>query len=203
MAEPIVNSFTTCPSDCDDDNLLPAIPEIQDCANYEQVRSQVHSLWIMPQVGGTPSADPFTNFATTPTVTAGAVDNTETDNTKAKYLVGEGGIAEPAETVLDYPLLTEKVVDRQYELAFTVKNLVAAQYEFLQQLQCGNIDLTFYYGSGMGSTQWAYGKQGGIAPKKVTVTFPKGAGKDDRDLAIIKLTWLATGDPDRRANPYA
>ncbi len=200
---PTTNSFTTCPVDCDDNNLLPAIPAIQDCANYEQVRSQVHTLYIMPQVGGTPSADPFTAFATTPTVTASAVDNSNATNTKAKFLVGEGGVAEPSETLLEYPMLAEKVDERTYELVFNVKNLVAAQYDFLQQLQCGNVDMTFYYASGMGTTQWVYGKQGGIVPKKVTVTFPKGAGKDDRDFATIKIQWLATGDPDRRVNPYA
>ena len=54
----------------------------------------------------------------------------------------------------------------------------------------------------MGTTQHVYGKQGGIEPKKITVTFPKGAGKDDRDLATIKIDWLATGDPDRKPNPY-
>lgn len=202
MAEPTINSFTTCPADCDDNNLLPAIPVIQDCASYEQVRSQVHTLYLMPQVGGTPSADPFTNFSTTPTVTSGAVANGNTDNTKAKFLVGEGGVAEPTETILEYPLLNEKVTDRAYQLVFNIKNLVQAQYDFLLQVQCGNIDLTFYYASGMGATQWVYGKQGGIEPKKVTVTFPKGAGKDDRDLAVIKIDWLATGDPDRRINPY-
>ena len=203
MAATTINSFTTCPADCDDDNLLPAIPAIQDCANYEQVRSQVHTLYIMPQVAGVSSPAPFTNFATTPTVTASAVDNTGTTNVKAKFLVGEGGVAEPSETLLEYPLLTEKVDERQYELVFNVKNLVQAQYDFLLQMQCGNIDSTFYYADGLGTTQWIIGKQGGIAPKKVTVSFPKGAGKDDRDIATIKIQWLATGDPDRRINPYA
>lgn len=200
---PTINSFTTCPADCDDDNLLPAIPAIQDCANYEQVKSQVHTLYIMPQVGGTPSADPFTNFSTTPTATAGAIDNTETDNSKAKFFVGDGGVAEPAETVLDYPMNQEKVIERTYPLVFNIRNLSQAQYDCLLQIQCGNVDFTFYYASGMGTTQWVYGKQGGIVPKKVTVTFPKGAGKDDRDVAIIKIDWLATGDPDRRINPLA
>lgn len=204
MAEPTVNSFTTCPADCDDDNLLPAIPAIQDCASYEQVRSQVHTLWIMPQVGGTPSADPFTNFAgATPTVTAGAVDNTNADNTKAKMIVGEGGVAAPTETVLEYPLLQDKVTDRIYTLDMNFKMLTQDMYAFYQQVQCGNVDLTFYYASGMGATQWAYGKQGGIEPSKVTVTFPKGAGRDDRDIVNIKIEWYATGDPDRRPNPYA
>lgn len=203
MAAPTVNSFTTCPADCDDDNLLPAIPAIQDCANYAQDRSQVHTLYIMPQVGGTPSADPFTSFATTPTATANAINNTTTDNTKAKFLVGEGGVAESTEVVLEYPMLTEKVVERDYQLVFNIKNLVQEQYDFLLQVQCGNIDLTFYYASGMEANQWVYGKQGGIVPRKVTVSFPKGAGKDDRDIAIIKIDWKATGDPDRRINPIA
>ena len=89
---PTINSFTTCPADCATDNLLPAVLVIQDCASYEQVKSQVHTLYIMRQVGGTPSADPFTNFATTPTATAGAVVNTNADNTKAKGLVGASGL---------------------------------------------------------------------------------------------------------------
>lgn len=204
MAEPVVNSFTTCPADCDDDLLYSAIPTEQECADYEQVRSQIHSLWIMPQAGGTPSADPFTNFASaTPTATANAINNANTDNTKARYLVGEGGIDAPNENVLEYPLLQDKVTDRDYTLNFTIKNLVQAQYEFLQQVQCGALNFTFYYGSGMGATQWAYGIQGGIVPTKVTVTFPKGAGRDDRDQAVLSISWKATGDPDRRPNPYA
>jgi hypothetical protein len=203
MASPVINSFTTCPADCDDDNLLPAIPAIQDCPSYAQDRSQVHTLYLMPQVAGVSSPDPFTNFATTPTVTALALDNTGTTNVKAKFLVGEGGIAEPTETILEYPMLQEKVTERQYQLVFTVKNLVQAQYDFLLQMQCGNTDITFYYASGMDANQWVYGKQGGIVPKKVTVSFPKGAGKDDRDSAIIKIDWWASGDPDRRINPYA
>jgi hypothetical protein len=200
---PTINSFTTCPADCATDNLLPAILAIQDCASYEQVKSQVHTLYIMPQVGGVASADPFTNFATTPTATAGAVVNTNTDNTKAKFLVGDGGVGEPTEVVLDYPMNQEKVIERDYPLTFNIRNLSAAQYDLLKKIQCGNTDFTFYYASGMSTTQWVYGKQGGIVPKKVTVTFPKGAGKDDRDFAVIKINWLATGDPDRRVNPLA
>lgn len=203
MAAPTVNSFTTCPANCTDNNLYPAIPAIQNCASYTQDHSQIHTLYIMPQVGGVKSADPYTNFATTPTATLSAVDNTNTLNTKAKFLVGEGGISESSEVVLDYPMLTERVVERDYELVFNIKNLVQAQYDFLLQVQCGNIDLTFYYASGMYANQWVYGQQGGIVPRRVTVAFPKGAGKDDRDIAIIKLAWKATGDPDRRINPIA
>ncbi len=200
---PTVNQFTTCPADCDDNNLLPALSAIQDCTSYEQVRSQIHTLRLMPQVGGVSSADPYTNFATTPTITALAQDNTNADNTKSRFLVGEGGIAEPAESTVEYPKGQEKVEERLYTLIFNIKNLTDAQYLFLQQLQCGNVDFTFYYCSGIGTVQYVYGQQGGIVPKKSTVTFPKGAGKDDRDLAVIKIEFLAKGDPDRRIDPYA
>ena len=204
MAAPTINSFTTCPANCTDNNLLPAIPAIQACASYNQDRSQVHTLWIRPKVSGTSAADPFTSFATTPTITASAVDNTNADNTKSKFLVGEGGVAEPSEVVLEYPMLEERVTERLYQLVFNIKNLTQTQYDFLLQLQCGNVDFTFYYASGLTATgAWVYGQQGGIVPKKSTVTFPKGIGKDDRDIAIIKIDWLATGDPDRRINPYA
>lgn len=202
MATPIISSFTTCPADCDDDNLLPAIPAIQDCASYDQDKSQVHTLYIMPQVGGVASADPFTNFATTPTATASAVDNTVTDNTKAKFVVGEGGVTS-SEVKLDFPMNTSKVIEREYTLDMDFKMLTQEMYAFWQQVQCGNIDLTFYYASGMSTNQWVYGKQGGIPPKEMSVTFVKGKGKDDRDVVNLKAIWLAKGDPDRRINPLA
>lgn len=202
MAAPIVSSFTTCPADCEDDNLLPAIDEIQDCASYEQVKSQIHTLLIMPQVGGVSSTDPFTDFATTPTATANAIDNTEALNVKAKLLVGEGGVTSE-EVKIPYPLNVDKVIERIYTLDMDFKNLSQAMYAFWQQVQCGNTDLTFYYCSGMGTTQWVYGKQGGIPPKEMTVSFVKGKGREDRDSVNLKIIWLATGDPDRRINPLA
>lgn len=202
MSGIIVSSFTTCPADCDSDNLLPAITEIQDCTNYDQDRSQVHTLYIMPQVGGTPSADPFTNFATTPTATASAVDNTNADNTKARLIVGEGGVTS-TEVRDEYPMNKSRVVQREYTLDMDFKMLNQAMYAFWQQVQCGNVDLTFYYASGMAANQWVYGKQGGIPPKEMSVTFVKGKGRDDRDFVNLKCIWLATGDPDRRINPLA
>ena len=202
MAAPIISSFTTCPADCDDDNLLPAIPAIQDCASYDQDKSQVHTLYIMPQVAGVASADPFTNFATTPTATANAIDNTTTNNLKAKYVVGEGGVTSTP-VKADYPMNTVKTIEREYILDMDFKMVTQEMYAFWQQVQCGNIDLTFYYASGMATNQWVYGKQGGIPPKEMEVTFVKGKGKDDRDIVNLKAVWLAHGDPDRRINPIA
>jgi hypothetical protein len=194
----IVTSFTTCPADCDDANVLPAILAEQDCPSYEQVHSQIHTLYLRPSG----AADPFTNFATTPTATANAIDNTAGDNTKSIELVGEGGIAVPEKVILDYPKLQQRTVERDYPLTFNVKNLSAAQYAFLLQLQCGHTEgLTFYYASGMGATQWLYGIQGGIPVYYIDVDFPKDISKDGRDIATITIRFKAAGDPARRVNP--
>jgi len=196
----IVTSFTTCPDDCTDENLLPAILAEQDCPNYAQDLSQIHTLIIRPD-GAT---DPFADFATTPTAVSGGIDNTEALNAKSKLLVGEGGIAVPEKVVLEYPKLQEKVVERDYPLTFNIKNLSQAQYAFLQKLQCGTVSgWSFYYASGMGTNQWLYGIQGGIPMYYIDVDFPKGGGKTDRDVAVITIRFKATGDPLRRVNPLA
>lgn len=189
----------TCPDDCGDVNTLPAlIAAAQDCTAYEQTLSQVCDLYILPSDTG----DIFDDWATTPTnATPGAgvgVDNTNADNTKAKWLVGIGGVADPEETVTEYPKLQRKVTERLYTLTFTVFNLVAAQYNFLRQLQCGDTSFTFYYADLGG---WVYGIAGGLAPLSVDVDFPHGGGNTDKNLATITLTWRSNGDPDRHVNP--
>lgn len=194
----MVNTFfTSCPADCDDDLLLPAIPADQSCTNYEQTRSQVRYLYIRPD--GAP--DIFASWSTTPTYVAASVDNTVTDNSKTKYLEGIGGIAVPEKTVLEYPGRKKRTGDRTYTLSFRILNLTDDQYEFLIAMQaCGWTDFTFYYAD---LSDYVYGKSGGIVPESVDVDFPKGDGNDDRNYAVMTLTWVATGDPERRVNPHA
>jgi hypothetical protein len=183
-----------CPADCDDVNLLPAIPDEQDCTSYALLYSQLCDLYIVP----TGATNPLASWSTTPTAVSGAIDNAVTDNSKTKWLVGEGAIGDPAETEEEYPKRKRKVTDRTYEMQFTVKNLVATQYEFLRQLQCGATDFTFFYGD---LNDFIYGKVAGIAPEYVTVRFPRGGGRDDKAVAIVVLRWSADGDPERRINP--
>lgn len=189
-------TLTGCPEDCDDVLLLSAIPASQDCTSYPQTLSQVGHLYIRP----TGATDPFTNFATTPTVTSGGIDNTEALNAKSKWLVGIGDIAAAEKTITEYPLGKKKTTDRVYTLNFRILNLSAAQYEFLRQLQCGTLGFSFYYAD-LGD--WLFGKVGGLEPDFVTVRFPKGEGKEDKNVAIIVLSWRANGDPIRRVNPHA
>jgi hypothetical protein len=187
--------LTGCPADCDDLNTLPAIPEEQDCPSYAQSLSQIGHLYIMP----TGATNPLTNWAGgSPTATANAIDNTEALNAKTKWLVGIGELPAAEKTTTEYPLLKSKTTDRVYTLTFRVLNLSAAQYAFLRQMQCGSLGFTFWYAD-LGD--WIYGLAGGIVPDFVTVTFPKGEGNTDKNVGVIRLSWKADGDPQRRVNP--
>lgn len=188
--------LTGCPTDCDEVTTLPAIPAVQDCANYPQTLAQIGHLYIMP----TGATNPWTSWSGTPTATGGAIDNTEGANAKTKWLVGIGELPASEKTTTEYPLAKSKTTDRLYTLTFRILNLSAAQYAFLRQLQCGTLGFTFWYGD-LGA--WVYGLSGGIVPDFVTVTFPKGEGNTDKNVGIIRLSWKADGDPERKVNPLA
>lgn len=201
MATTINQTLTGCPADCDDVLLFPAIPASQDCPNYPQGRSQIARLYLLPN---TMSGDIFASWGTTsaatPTYVSNSIDNTNALNAKAKVLVGKGEIPVPEKSTLGYPLLKTRTIERRYPLAFTVYQLDDANYEFLRQIQCGNLNFKFYYGDLEG---YVYGIADGLVPDFVNVVFPKGNGNEDRNTAIIRLSWKATGDPQRRANPLA
>lgn len=201
MATAINETLTGCPADCDDVLLYPAIPASQDCPNYEQLRSQISRLYLLPN---TMSGDIFASWgstsAATPTYVANSIDNTNALNAKAKELVGIGEIAVPDKSTLNYPLLKTRTTEKRYPLQFTVYQLDDSTYEFLRQVQCGNLNFKFYYADLNG---YVYGIADGLVPDLIDVTFPKGNADTDRNTAVIKLFWKATGDPQRRANPLA
>ena len=113
--------------------------------------------------------------------------------------VGIGGVAVPEKTVIEYPKRKKRTGDRTYTLSMRILNLSDGQYEFLRLLQCGSTAFTFYYGD---LADYVYGKSGGLSPESIDVDFPKGPGNDDRNEAVITLTWIADGDPERRINPH-
>lgn len=187
-------TLTTCPDACDDDFTLPAIAADQSCTSYQQGRSQINRLYIIPAG----ASDILADWATTPTYVANSIDNTTTDGSKAHYLVGIGELPAPEKTVLDYPDLKRKAESRLYAISFRVLNLNAAEYDHLRKLQCGSTDFTFYYGD---LADYIYGISGGLEPEMVDVDFPKGGGNDDRNQAVITLSFRANADPERRTNP--
>jgi hypothetical protein len=189
------NFLTGCPEDCDDVLLYPAIPAEQNCTSYPQTLAEVSDLFLVPD--GAP--DIFATFSGTPTYVADSVDNTVTDNTASKWLVGIGSIPASEKTETPYPKGKSKTTKRVYTLTFTYYQLDALSYAFLQKVQCGAVNFTFYYAD-MGD--WVYGIAGGIVPDFVDVDFPKGTGTTPNQ-AVITLKWSADGDPLRRVNPFA
>lgn len=192
-----MNTFLTCPADCDEALVLGAIDVNQDCTNYQQKYSQVCDLIIMPDGATAPL-----NWASAPTVTAvtGEVDNADTVGGVSKHLVGEGGIAVPEKIADEYPKRKTKVNNRLYTLTFTVKNLSDDQYDFCRQLQCGSTAFSIWYANVGGHI---FGGANGIDILSIDCDFPLNEGRDDKELAIITVTWESDGDPARGNAPAA
>lgn len=194
-----LNVFQTiCPDDCTTEVNFPAIDTDQNCIGYKDYRSQITDVWIKH---ATASGTPFTGWtATLSAITANnsAIDNTVTDNSAVKWLVGMGGVPAPEKTNQDRPKHRSKVTRRTYTLTFTIPNVSDANREFARALQCGDTNFTFWYGN----EDHVFGDPDGIEPSSVDADLPLGEGTDDNEQIVIYLTWEATGAPQRRNNPY-
>lgn len=186
-----LNTFLTCPADCDTALALGALPVNQDCTTYTQEYSQIRNLIIKPAAASSPLS-----WTGAPTVTAvaGEIDNSDSTGAKSKILIGEGEITAPEKIVDEYPNRKERVSFRTYTLTHTIKQLDDSTYEFLRQLQCGDTDFTFYYDTVGGRL---FGGAGGITPKMIDVDFIYSGGREDKESAQIIVTFESDGEPDR------
>lgn len=192
-----INQFLTCPADCDTALQLGATDANQDCTSYKQRYSQIYSVIIKPTAAAAPL-----NWASAPAVTevSGEIDNTNTDGTKSKRLVGEGEIPTPEKVEDEYPGRKTKTSFRTYTLNHTIKNLSDEQYDLLRQIQCGYTGFEIWYDTVGGHI---FGGANGIDISFIDVDFPKGGGRDDKALAILTIKWEADGDADRGNSPFA
>lgn len=182
-----MNSFLTLP-DCGDDLTLTAIDVNQDCTLYDQVFSQICGVILMPN---TASAVPdWTDVDSWATV----IDNSLANNSKGKYLVGEGEIEEPDGDTAEYPKRQLRILNRVYTLDLTIKNLSDAQYEFLRAMQNGWTGFKFWIETVGGRL---LGGSSGIAPVLVNVSFLYSGGRNDREEAVLTLQYESDGDPPR------
>lgn len=196
MAGINVNTWTspTCPDDCADELLLPAIAAAQDCGIAPKL-SQIVWLYLTP-----PGATvPFTHSGGTATAVSGAIDNTLGDNSKSIALYGKGGIAEHEGIPYEAPGGATLTVYRDYTLTFRVVPTEIALYNLLKALQCGNTGYTFWYGN---LADQLFGDTGGIKVKDINVQMPHGEGATDFQEAQIIITYrTSNGDPLRFTNP--
>ena len=120
----MANDFCTiCPAVCDDTLDLPAIDANQDCITIVYKKSQICGLVIQPTTGtGSLPAAPGTDWDD-PTFWSTAIDNTVTDNSAFKYVVGIGGLPAAEKTEIELPKNKVHALDRTYTITFSVRNL--------------------------------------------------------------------------------
>ena len=201
-----INKFgaNVCPDDCDEGVVYPPLAENQNCIGSTafQKLSQVCDLWIRPnQVTTAPAT--FTTGDMGAYLTAN-VDNTDTTNTKIKWLVGKGGVPTPEKTELPLPKGQTRTLKRTYTLSFEVFGIDKQKYKFLQTLQCGDTGFDFAYAILGGDL---FGDEDTsphfITPTSVDADLPLEPGDDDTVTGTIIITFDANVNPDCIANPFA
>jgi len=126
------NPFTYLPDTACDDFSLAAFPTCQTDVKFPQLRSQVCGIIVAP-VGATLPGD-----VTDMDEWLAAVDNTNTDGTKARYLTGFGSFLPSESVVVDLAGGRYRAVrDRGYRLTFNVVNMDDGHQDFGRKLENG------------------------------------------------------------------
>lgn len=195
----ILNKFYACPENCGEEITLTPIAADPTCIDYDQLLAEIQDfvLWMDDDGSGNPVANPI-DWANASLV-AGAIDNTATDNSKARWYRVIGELPDPEQTERVYPGGFIKVTKNANTLTMEIYDMSDEMYNHLLALQCGTIKYSFYFADIAGSM---YGGPDGIRPKKSTITFPKGKGDAVR-FAKWVVTYDSTGDPLRIDNPLA
>lgn len=191
-----------CPTTCTDGVLFPATAADPTCSSFAVFDSQIDGLYIRGKTAAPASAfsdDPFLWADIANSVPAN-IDNTLTDNTKAKFLMGEGGVAVPEKTTIEVHSLKNITTKRRYQLTYLIKDMSDANYDLCRAFQCGDTNIKFYYTDLGGKV---YGIDGGLEPVFVDCDMPKDAARGAINQATIIIEWEAKYDPERKDNPYA
>lgn len=187
-----------CPSGCDETLLFGPVVEDQNCVEIPNL-SQVCDLYIQPD-GAT---DAFDYTGGDPVLVSGGIDNTDLLNAKTKWLVGIGGVAEPAETPYNGPKNAIKIIKRMYTLDFQFDVTNVMHRNLARQLQCNPKNFTFRFGTLGGQL---FGGDTGITPSSSNAILSLGNGNEDFELGRLILSWEVKGgygDPPRHPNPHA
>lgn len=173
------NPFVIPPLTLCDDFDIPALPECQDTMSYTQARSQIAGLLMLP-IGATGPED-WTDAADWLAV----VDNTDTTNTKAKYLVGRGSFLplNQVEVSLSGGRLVENR-ERTYGLNFSVLNMNDAHTDFGRKLQNNARKFDFWLQT---LDDRIIGGPNGMRPFFVNADFPFAEGNNDREVMQVSM----------------
>lgn len=182
------NPFTVLPITQCGNVEIPALAQCQDTTTYLQLRAQVSGLLILP-IGATPPDD-----WETANDWAGAVDNSTTDNSTAKYLVGRGSFLPNG--VVEVNLAGGRAVETRehfYRLAFSVLNTNDGHADFARKLQRGIRDFDMWVQT-VGDR--IIGGPEGMRPYFVNADFLFSEGNNDRETILITMDFAFDNFPD-------
>lgn len=164
---------------------FPAIPVDQEEVLPARL-SQLCGLLLVPY--GAPGP---TSWVSKADVEATA-DNTVTDNSKAKWVTGKGGIETPEDVVVEIGKDERFVSRRLYTLNFEINLKCTQHLSLIQRLQSRYPWFRLWAATKGGRF---IGGPSGIVPKFVTASAPYGAGRDDLERGDITIQWFADIDP--------
>jgi len=193
-----INTWTdiTCPSGCGASLNYGDLPSNPNCTVSPPL-SQVSDIVIQPDS----ASAPFTFSGDDATQVSGEIDNTNTTNTKSKHLVVRGSVGDPEETIYNGPKGARIITKRRYTVEAEIAMTDNKIYDFLRQLQCGEDNFVFWYGTQGG---YLFGGSTGISPALINARLPKNGGDEDVEVGTILLEFETTnGDPPRHTNPLA
>ena len=176
----LFNPFTYLPStQCDAWN-LPAISTCQDGTTYVQRRSEVTALLMLP-IGATPPGS-WENLADW----VNTIDNTSTNDTKGKYLVGIGSFLPDSqvEVVLSGGRMRE-FRERTYRLSMNILNIDDGHSDLCRKLQTGSRRFNFWI---LTVGDRLVGGTKGMRPVQVNAEFVLASGDGSREVWQITMT---------------
>jgi hypothetical protein len=189
----LYNPFTVLPDTLCGAIELPALAQCQDTTTYIQLRSQVGGLLILP-AGATPPNDWQLESDW-----SGVVDNSNTDNTKAKYLVGRGSFLQ--NTLVEVNLSGGRSLEnreRFYRLTFVVLNMNDGHADFGRKLQKNvkNFDVWI-----LTIGDRIIGGEAGMRPFYVNSDFVFADGNDDREQMVVVMDFVFEQFPAMTSMP--
>lgn len=184
------NDNTTCPTNCTRP-LFPALPVLADCPTGATLKSQMCDLIL--DITGDVMTGITTDDAGVTAWTTTNVDNTNTDNTKARHLVGIGSGSEPALTERDGPKGRVNITSTIRTQTWTFETASFDVNEFFRYLEC-NAPQKFMYGNTGG---WAFVGEEGIDIETFKCYPVEAGGKDD------VYSWTIVIGYDSKISPKA
>lgn len=180
-----VNCYTTC--GCTGEILLPSLPTSYR-SELPPLLSQVSGLLILPKGAQGPASWVVASNITD------IIDNTVTDNSAGKWLVGRGRIPKPEEVIINLGKIHREIESRIYALTFEVNIRCNEIYAFLQTIQKNYTAFDFWYNTRGGRL---FGGPNGLCPEFVTGWTEYSEDANGVERGFIQIVWRSCMDPLR------